>query len=91
VYARRCQATEAEYQCKVAGERATELRRSNEAKAGERDLLEALVLKLKLYTLGGASAVKSGRPPHTTLPPRLVATLDRHERQCLDDIFGHFG
>jgi hypothetical protein len=51
--------------------------------------LEDLVLKLKLYTLGGANAIKSGRPPHTTIPAKLAASLNRHERQCLDEIFSH--
>jgi hypothetical protein len=57
--------------------------------AAARDSLEDLVLKLKLFTLGGAAAVKSGRPPHTTLPAKLAASLNRHERQCLDEIFSH--
>eukprot|EP00615_Pteridomonas_danica_P005136 CAMPEP_0114343892 /NCGR_PEP_ID=MMETSP0101-20121206/10985_1 /TAXON_ID=38822 ORGANISM="Pteridomonas danica, Strain PT" /NCGR_SAMPLE_ID=MMETSP0101 /ASSEMBLY_ACC=CAM_ASM_000211 /LENGTH=232 /DNA_ID=CAMNT_0001478917 /DNA_START=102 /DNA_END=800 /DNA_ORIENTATION=- len=80
-------ATEVEYQCSQSlGRRAT-LALENETNSKTRDDLEDLVLKLKLYTLGGINALKLGRPPHTTLPSKLVASLDNHERQCLDEIF----
>lgn len=78
-----------EYQAESALRRGEELKESNAKGASERDHLEDLVLKLKLYTLGGVGAVKSGRPPHTTLPAKLAASLHSYERQCLDDIFAH--
>ena len=52
------QAEEVEYQCSATIERAASLKESNAEMALARDGLEELVLKFKLYALGGAVAVK---------------------------------
>lgn len=81
---------EVEYQWAEARAKATDLHDRVETTVVQRDDLEELILKLKLYALGGASAVTSGQPPHNkSLPKELRRELSQHEVRALEEIFGH--
>ena len=84
------QVHEVEFQWAEARNKATEFHDQNESTCGERDQLEDLVLKLKLYMLGGPSAVKAGKPnQNKSLSSALLRELDQHEHQALNEIFSH--
>ena len=81
---------EVEFQWAEARNKATESHDQNESTCGERDQLEDLVLKLKLYMLGGPAAVKAGKPnPSKNLPSALLRELDHSEAQAIEEIFSH--
>mmetsp|Transcript_37615 Transcript_37615/g.102015 ORF Transcript_37615/g.102015 Transcript_37615/m.102015 type:complete len:724 (+) Transcript_37615:184-2355(+) len=84
------QVHEVEFQWAEARNKATESHDQNESTCGERDQLEDLVLKLKLYMLGGPAAVKAGKPnPSKNLPSALLRELDHSEAQAIEEIFSH--
>ena len=81
---------EAEYQWAEAKGRAADCKDRVESETHKRDQLEDLVLKLKLYILGGASSVGTMRAPAgKTLPRDLKRALDSHEQLALDEIFAN--